>query len=278
MTLARYALTKRSRLRWIALTVLTRPLARGVLLARAFGGARVVFNDGLRARQDAHAAGEKISDTQVRRKVVTLAKTTPARQWLGEVASVVLVQACQDARRAYRNWFDSLSGARKGRKVGHPRFRSRKDNRAWIRLTRNGFAVTTGGVRVAKVGDVRLVWSRALPCRRARAVVREADGRYYASFVVEVADTPLPQTASDVGIDLGLTNLAVLSTGEVIENPRYLRRKARALARPQRSLARKTKGSKRRAKAAGRVAVQHRRVRDTPPGRTSQAGPPHRLR
>src|SRR5664280_1849609 len=176
MTLARYALTKRSRLRWIALTVLTRPLARGVLLARAFGGARVVFNDGLRARQDAHAAGEKISDTQVRRKVVTLAKTTPARQWLGGVTSVALVQTFQDARRAYRNWFDSLSGARKGRKVGHPRFGSRKDNRAWIRLTRNGFSVTTGGVRVAKVGDVRLVWSRALPCRRVRAVVREPAG------------------------------------------------------------------------------------------------------
>jgi putative transposase len=224
----------------------------------------VVFNDALRARQDAYAAGEKINDTQVQRRVVTLAKTTPARQWLGEVASVVLVQACQDARRAYRNWFDSLSGARKGRKVGHPRFRSRKDSRQSIRLTRNGFGITTGGVRVAKVGDVRLVWSRALPSVPSSVTVfREADGRYYASFVVEVADTPLPQSTNDVGIDLGLTNLAVLSTGEVIENPRYLRRKARALARAQKSLARKTKGSKRRAKAVRRVAVQHRKVRDT---------------
>src|ERR1035437_3896767 len=205
---------------------------QAVLLARTFGCARVVFNDALRARQDAHAAGEKTSDTQVQRKVVTLAKTTPQRQWLGGVASVALVQACQDARRAYRNWFDSLSGARKGRKVGHPRFRSRKDHRASIRLTRNGFGITTGGVRVAKVGDVRLVWSRALPSvPSSGAVVREADGRDYGAFVVEVADTPLPQSTNDVGIDLGLTNLAVLSTGEVIENPRYLRRKARALAR-----------------------------------------------
>jgi putative transposase len=81
--------------------------------------------------------------------------------------------------------------------------------------------------------------------------------------VLEVADTPLPQSTNDVGIDLGLTNLAVLSTGEVIQNPAYLRRRARALARAQKSLARKTKGSIRRAKAAGRVAVQHRKVRDT---------------
>jgi putative transposase len=95
-------------------------------------------------------------------------------------------------------------------------------------------------------------------------VVREGDGRYYASFVVEVAHTPLPQSGNDVGIDLGLTNLAVLSTGEVVQSPRHLRRRARALARAQKLLARKTKGSKRRPiRAAGRVAVQHRKVRDT---------------
>ena len=85
-------------------------------LARTFGCARVVYNDRLRLRQDAHAAGEKLSDTEVQRRVVTLAKQTPDRAWLSEVASVALVQACQDARRAYRNWFDSLSGRRRGRR------------------------------------------------------------------------------------------------------------------------------------------------------------------
>ena len=135
---------------------------------------------------------------------ITLAKTTPEREWLGEVASVALVQACQDARRAFRNWFDSMSGKRKGRKVGHPRFRSRKDNRQAIRLTRNGFGVTAKGVRVAKVGDVRLEWSRDLPSVPSSVtLIREADGRYYASFVVEVQDTPLPVITTDVGVDLG---------------------------------------------------------------------------
>jgi transposase len=120
------------------------------MLARTFGWARVVFNDALRTRQDAHTAGEKVSDTEVRRRVVTLAKTTPAREWLGEVASVALVQVCQDARRAYRNWFHSRSGKRKGRKVGHPRFRSRKDNRQSIRLSRRFpfYAGSCSGSRV----------------------------------------------------------------------------------------------------------------------------------
>ncbi len=234
------------------------------MLARTFGCARVVFNDALRARQDAYAAGEKVSDTEVQRRVVTLAKSTPQREWLGEVASVVLVQACQDARMAYRNWFDSLAGKRKGRKVGHPRFRSRKDNRQAIRLTRNGFGVTATGVRVAKVGNIRLEWSRELPSIPSSVtMIQEADGRYYASFVVQTQDQALPAATTEVGIDLGLTRLATLSTGEVIANPRHLRRTARALARSQRSLARKVKGSNNRRKAVKRVAVLHRKVRET---------------
>ena len=86
-------------------------------LARVFGCARVVYNDCLRLRDACYAAGETISDTEVQRRVVTLAKLTPEREWLGEVASVALVQACRDARRAYKNWFDSLKGRRKGPKV-----------------------------------------------------------------------------------------------------------------------------------------------------------------
>ena len=154
-------------------------------LARMFGCARVVYNDCLRLREACHAAGEKISDTEVQRRVITLAKVTPEREWLGEVASVALVQACQDARRAYRNWFDSLSGKRKGRKVGHPRFRSRKDHRQSIRLTRNGFTLHGDRLYVAKVGDVKVRWSRPLPSVPSSVtIIREADGRYYASFVV----------------------------------------------------------------------------------------------
>jgi putative transposase len=233
----------------------------------------VVLNDALRTSQGAHTAGEKISDTQVQPRVVTLAKTTAARQWLGGAAPVALVAACRDARRACRDWFDSLAGAGKGRKVGHPRFRSRKDNRASIRLTRNALAAAAGGVRVAKVGDVRLAYSLALPSVPSGVtLIREAGGRHCASFVVAVAAAPLPARTSDVGLDPGLARPAVLSAGEVIESTGRLRRRARALARAQRALARKTKGSKRGAKAAGRVAVQHRKAArlDAP-----QAGPPH---
>ena len=232
-------------------------------LARAFGCARVVYNDCLRLREACHAAGVKISDTEVQRRVITLAKQAPERAWLGEVASVPLVQACQDARRAYRNWFDSLSGKRKGRKAGHPRFRSRKDHRQSIRLTRNGFTLHGDRLYVAKAGDLKVRWSRPLPSvPSSLTVIREADGRYYASFVVEVAAAPLPAVTGEVGLDLGLSVLAATSDGDLIANPGHLRARERRLARAQRALCRKQKGSANRAKASVTVAVQHRKVRE----------------
>ena len=84
---------------------------------------------------------------------------------------MVLQQALADLNAAYRNFFASLNGERKGRKAGPPRFRSRKDRRQAIRFTRNArFAVTPGGkLRLPKIGDVPVRWSRAAA---GRAVVR----------------------------------------------------------------------------------------------------------
>jgi putative transposase len=232
-------------------------------LARVFGCARVVYNDCLRVRDEAYSAGDKISGTEVQRRVVTLAKLTPDREWLSEVASVALVQACQDAHRAYSNWFNSLKGRRKGPKIRHPRPR-RERGRQSIRLTRNGFSLHGERLYVAKIGDIRVEWSRDLPSVPSSVtVIKEADGRYYASFVVERAVTPLPACGHEVGIDLGLASLAVTSDGEVIPNPRFLRTVQRRLRKAQRVLSRRQKGSMNRAKARHRVAVVHRKVRET---------------
>jgi len=231
-------------------------------LARVFGCARVVYNDCLHLRDQCHAAGQKVTDTEVQRRVITLAKATPERAWLGEVSSVALIQACNDARRAYQNWFDSLAGRRKGRKIRHPRPR-RKHGRQSIRLTRNGFALHGARLYVARIGDVPVRWSRPLPSQPSSVtVIREPDGRYYASFVVERAAAPLTACDREVGIDLGLVSLVATSDGELIANPRLLRAKERKLARAQRSLSRKQKGSASRAKARRRVAVVHRKVRE----------------
>ena len=232
-------------------------------LAQAFGCARVVYNDALRLREQCHAAGEKVSNSEVQRRVITLAKLTPGRAWLADVPSVALVQACNDSRRAYQNWFDSLSGVRKGRRIGHPMFR-RKHGRQSVRLTRNGFRLRGQRLYVAKVGEIAVRWSRPLPSAPSSVtVIREPDGRYYASFVVERPAAPLPACGREVGVDMGLNRLAVTSDGEIIANPRFLRAKQRKLAHAQRALSRTAKGSANRARAQRRLAVVHRKVRET---------------
>ncbi|MEV4076631.1 RNA-guided endonuclease InsQ/TnpB family protein [Nonomuraea fuscirosea] len=237
-----------------------------IALAKAFGCARVVFNDGLRARQEARENGlPYISDADVSRLVITQAKKTLERSWLGEVSSVVLQQALADLNSAYRNFFASITGKRKGPKVAPPRLRSRKDNRQAIRFTRNArFSITAGGrLRLPKIGDVTVKWSRRLPSEPSSvSVVKDAAGRYFASFVVEVVAEPLPETAAEVGIDLGLTHFAVLSDGRKIGNPRFLRRAERRLRKAQQALSRKAKGSRNRTKAVVKVARAHARVAD----------------
>lgn len=236
------------------------------LLARAFGCARTVYNDGLRIRQEAYAAGlPYIKDTELQKQVITAAKQTPERSWLAEVSSVVLVQALGDLHTGYRNFFASVRGRRKGPQVRPPKFRSRKDNRQAIRLTRNGFSLRDNGrLHVAKVGEIRVRWSRRLPSAPSSVtVVKDAAGRYFASFVVQTDPSEvLPEATGEVGIDLGLTHFAVLSDGRKVSSPRFLRRAERKLRKAQQAVSRKEKGSNNRKKAVARVARLHARVVD----------------
>jgi putative transposase len=213
------------------------------MLARVFGCVRVVFNDALRVRDEAYRAGVKLSDGEIQRLVITQAKKTAERSWLAEVASVALVQSVNDSRRAWRNFFDSHDGKRRGRKVGRPRMKSKKDHRQSFRLTRNGFIIRANGLLfLAKVGEVRVRWSRELPSEPSSVtIIREPDGYYYASFVVDVEPTPLPQLRREAGVDLGITRLATIADSDGrradIENPKHLTRKLGKLRRLERDRA-----------------------------------------
>ncbi|MFG2848572.1 RNA-guided endonuclease InsQ/TnpB family protein [Kitasatospora sp. NPDC048296] len=237
-----------------------------VALARTFGCARVVYNDALAARKDARKGGlpyPKSADLQ--KLVITAAKKPAERAWLSSVGVDPLIQSLRDLDTAYRNFFDSASGKRAGRPVGLPRFKSKRDNRQSLRFTRNGFRIRSNGkLNLAKIGDVRVKWSRALPVDPSSVtIVLDAAGRYHASFVVDIEPGPLPETAAEIGIDLGLTTYAVLSDGTVIDNPRFLRKAEKKLKAAQRELSRKTKGSRNRAKARKKVAKAHAKVADT---------------
>ena len=179
-------------------------------LARAFGCARVVYNDALRLREDTHMAGRPfISDGEVLRLVTTLAKRTPERAWLAEVSAVVLQQSVADLHRAYRNYFGALAEAKAERAKGNlkaklrvrkPRFKSKRGEQA-VRFTANSrFRILVNGrLSLPKVGEVAVRWSRPLPAPPSSVTVTlDRSGRYH----------------------LGLHVLATLSDGTTVANPR----------------------------------------------------------
>ncbi|MCC5781862.1 transposase [Kocuria sp. CCUG 69068] len=244
-------------------------------LSKVFGCVRVVFNDVIAVRQASYLAGEPYPTAgELSKRLLTAAKRTPERAWLSEVSSVPLQQALRDADRAYRSFFDSMTGRRRGKRAGIPRFRTRRGKQS-ARFTRNaGFRVeeTTHGVgflTLPKIGRIRFVLSRPVPSEPSSVtVIQEADGCYYVSFVVAAPDAErLEPVQRAAGVDVGLTHLAAITysdgTRQKVPNPRWLRTKERDLARAQRSLSRKQRGSKNREKARRRVSVLHRKVRET---------------
>src|SRR5262249_16680046 len=100
--------------------------------------------------------------------------------------------------------------------------------------------------------DIR--WSRPFTGTPSTITLsRDTAGRYFISFLVQEEIQALPVVKAMVGVDVGLKDLAVLSTGEKIASPEHLRRSERRLAHAQRHLARKQKGSKNRDKARLKV-------------------------
>jgi putative transposase len=237
-------------------------------LSRAFGCARVVFNDCLRARRDARSAGLPYpTSAQLSKRFITDAKKTPERAWLAEVSAVVLQQSLRDLDAAYSHFFASLKGTRKGARVGEPRFKSKRDSRQTVRFTANArWSITADGkLNLPKIGPVRVRWSRTLPSVPTTVtVIKDPSGRYWASFVVETdpANEILSPLDTDQGIDLGLAHFAVMADGSRVSSPRFRRRAQKKLCREQRRLSRKAKGSNNRGKQRVKVARAHAKVAD----------------
>jgi putative transposase len=231
-------------------------------LAKAFGCARVVWNDALAMSRELYAAGEKTSYPVLAKLCITQAKQTPERSWLSGPSNVVLQQSVRDLDQAFRNWWASLSGKRKGPKVKPPRFKKRRGAQS-IRFMSHVFRTGERSLTLSKIGTVPIEWSRDLPSDPSSVtVIRDASGRYFASFVVEVEPTPLPANGKAVGIDLGLASLAVTSAGEKIAPPKFLRSALKRLRRLQRHLKHKQKGSNRLAAARRQVAKLHATIAD----------------
>ncbi len=195
-------------------------------LAKLFGCVRVVWNDSLAFCQKKYKSREKKpTNSELQKVFITQAKKTEDREWLSEVSNIPLQQSLNDLNQAYQNFFRSTKGKRKGKPVKLPKFKSRK-SRQTARFTKEGFKVGQHKVYLAKIGKLKIVWSRELPAVPSSVtVVKDSANRYFLSFVVEIQPESLPQTDNSVGIDLGIKTFATLSNGQKIDAPKPLKKR-----------------------------------------------------
>ncbi|MEG4348103.1 RNA-guided endonuclease TnpB family protein, partial [Microcoleus sp. A003_D6] len=228
-------------------------------LAQLFGCCRVVWNDALAICKQFE---KKPSSAELQKIVITQAKKTEERAWLSEVSNIPLQQSIADLETAFKNFFNSCKGKRKGRKVQYPKFKKRTNSQS-ARFRSGGFSFKNGGVYLAKIGIVHPVWSRDIPSEPSSVtVIKDCANRYFLSFVVEVQPIQVEAKNPSIGIDLGIKTFAVMSNSEKAESPSYkkLDRKVRKL---QRKLARQPKDSKRRNITRIKIAKLHNRITDT---------------
>jgi putative transposase len=233
------------------------------LLSQLFGCVRVVWNDTLAYCQELDQQGEKKPKYTKLSRRLTQIKKTEKKQWLTEVSSILLQQSLRDLETAYSSFFASYKVERKGKKVKPPKFKKRKSQQS-ARFTNNSFTVHQYHVTLAKIGDLKVVWSRPLPSKPSSVtVIKDAADRYFLSFVVEIRPETLPDDEQTVGIDLGIATFATLSTGEKISAPKPLKKRLKRLRKAQKNFSRKQKGSNRREKARKRVSKIHAKIKDT---------------
>ncbi|MEN9519977.1 MAG: hypothetical protein RLZZ381_2565 [Cyanobacteriota bacterium] len=230
-------------------------------LAKAFGSSRVVWNDAWWLYKNAEK-NNLDRPTKISNLVITQAKKTEERKWLSEVSAVVLQQSLRDLEQAWSNFFESKKGKRKGKEVGKPKPKKKHSKQA-IRFASNAFSVHSQSVYLAKIGHIKVVFSRPLPSKPSSVtIIKDTTGRYFASFVVEIPTEVASQTSNSCGIDLGLTHFCILSTGEKIENPRLHKKMLRKIKLANRRLAKAKKDSNRRKKRKLRLAKLHAKVKD----------------
>ena len=230
---------------------------QAVVLARTFGCARFAYNYMLRLRTDAWYQRQERIGYHETSAALTALKKTPEHAWLNEVSSVPVQQALRHLQTAFVNFF--------AKRAKYPNFR-RKDGVQSAEYTTSAFKWDGTALKLAKMGEpLAIRWSRMLPKGAKPTTVtvsKDTAGRYHVSILCDDVAQEMKEATGQIGIDLGLTHFAILSTGEKVGAPNTLRKYENKLAKQQRRLAKKQKGSARRMKAKLKVAKLHARVAD----------------
>ena len=232
-------------------------LEQAAFLNAQFGAVRFVYNKALHIISTQY----KRHGTQLRAKkdlklLLAVAKKSRKYPWLKDYDSMALQQACINLDRAFQNFFDPKLPAR------YPRFKRKHGKQSSYHCT--GIKVGEGAIKIPKLTPIKARIHRDITgTLKSITLTRTTTGKYYASVLVddgEEAPAPLQTVDAVLGVDMGLTHLAIDSDGNKTANPRFLKRARANLRRKQKALSRCQKGSKGRAKARLKLAKAHERL------------------
>jgi len=224
------------------------------ILARTFGCVRYVYNHALDYRSTTYKETGKGATFAKTSLELTKWKREEETIWLKDVSCIPLQQSLRHLSTAFSNFF--------AKRTKYPRFKRRSSKQSAV-YTRNAFKwdAKFRNLRIAKLGRLNIHWSRLFRADPSTVVIiKTTTGKYFVSICINEESRAAPETEKEVGVDLGITNLATLSDGSTIENPKFTKRYAPRLARAQRKFSRKQKGSNRRHRARIRVAKIHERI------------------
>jgi putative transposase len=234
---------------------------------RHAGAARWAYNWGLRVKQERYKATKKSPTAiELHRELNALKKTDVP--WMYDMSKCAPQEALWNLDAAFAHFFRRCVLKKQGKwkgKLGYPKYKTKKKGLGSFRLT-GRIVVSDKAIVLPRLGRLRLKEREYLPTggdvQILSATVSEQAGHWYVSVQVEQEQVVPENTGPVVGIDLGVKSLATLSDGEVIPNPRHLKRRLKKLKKLQRVVSRRQKGGKNRKKAVCKLAKLHRQIKN----------------
>lgn len=226
-------------------------------LNQQFGAVRFAYNKALHIISTQYKRhGLKLKAKKDLKPLLAVAKKSRKYHWLKAFDSISLQQACINLDKAFQAFFDPKLPAR------YPKFKRKHGKQSSYHCM--SVSVGDNWIKVPKMKPIKARVHRELDGKlKSITLSRTVTGKYYASLLIEDGvEAPVPMRTVDtvLGVDMGLTHLAIDSEGNKIANPRFLKRAATNLRRKQKALSRCQKGSKGRAKARLKLAKAHERL------------------
>lgn len=220
---------------------------------------RELYNAALQERKEAYKyTGKSISYVEQPRSLTEI--KADIRTEYQDIGAHVLQDVLKRLDKAMQAFFRRV---KQGEKPGYPRFMSKARYDSFTYPDKAGWKLQENRLHLSKLGSIKVKLHREMTGTIKTLTIKREGAYWYAVFCCEMDKSePLPVSYEDVGIDLGITHFAALSSGEFIDNPRHYRKAEKRLKKLQEALSRKKRGSHRRKKAVQAVAKAHRKVRN----------------